>query len=136
MRHMDFKHVIQDLTNVYIGANLSYDEMMNLDEVPFKLKTIISHYMLRDVMGDTTIANHIFYLESSSLSYLVFKQMKARFRMSVWQEIQVGKKKAGYVSKEYTIDQIVGNEELAAKKDQIIVEEMHLTKLSLLGVSI
>ena len=41
----DFRYVMQDMTNVYIGAKYTYDEIMNVDEVPFKLKVILSHYM-------------------------------------------------------------------------------------------
>ena len=136
MNSNDFKYVMQDLTNVYIGAKLSYDELMNLDEVPFKLKAIFSHYMLREVAGDTTIENHIFYIEPSSMSYLVFHKMKAGFKMSIFEKDGHGKGKAGYVSREYRIDEILNNKELLSKKDQIVVEEMHITKLSMMAVQI
>ena len=63
MNNNDFKYVMHDLTNVYIGAKLTYDEIMDLNEVPFKLKTIISHYMLKEVAGNTTIEKHIFYIK-------------------------------------------------------------------------
>lgn len=136
IENKDFKYVMQDLTNLYIGARLSYDEIMDLDETPFKLKTIIAHYMLQEVMGDTTIANHIFYIEKNQLSYMVYKQMNAKFRMNVWVDQPTGKKKSGYQSEVFTIDEIVGNQELIKKKDEILVEEMHITKLKLLAVSI
>jgi len=118
----DFKHVVQDLSNVYIGGKLSYGEMMDLDEVPFKLKTIIGHYMLKEVAPDTMIENHIFYMKPTDLSYFIYKQMKARFKLSVFSENGHGKGKPGYKAKEYKIDEILNSEELMAKKDQIIVE--------------
>ena len=136
MKNNDFKYVMQDMTNVYIGANYTYDELMDTNEVPFKLKTIISHYMLKEVSGDTTIENHIFYLKPDSLSYLVYKQMKASFKMSIFEENGHGKNKPGYTSHEYKIDDIMNNSDIYSKRDQIIVEEMHLTKLSLFSVSI
>ena len=43
----DFKYVMHDMTNVYIGAKYTYDEIMDSDEVPFKFKVILSHYMLK-----------------------------------------------------------------------------------------
>ncbi len=132
----DFKYVMQDITNVYLGAKYTYDELMNVDEVPFKLKTIFSHYMLKEVSGDTTLENHVFYLEKGSLSYLAYKQMKAGFKMSVFEENGHGKGKPGYVSREYKIDEILSSEELMSKKDQIVIEEVHITKLGMLAVGI
>ena len=45
----DFRYVMHDMTNLYIGAKHTYDELMDIDEVPFKLKTILSHYMLKEI---------------------------------------------------------------------------------------
>ena len=136
MKDNDFKYVMHDLTNVYIGAKLTYDEIMDLNEVPFKLKTIISHYMLKEVAGNTTIENHIFYIKPDSFSHMVYKQMKAHFKMSVFEENGHGKGKPGYVSREYKLDEILSNPELMAKKDQIVVEEMKITMLGLMSVGI
>ena len=37
MADQDFKYVIQDLTNVYIGARYTYEEMLEDDHIPHKL---------------------------------------------------------------------------------------------------
>ena len=62
--------------------------------------------------------------------------MKARFRLSVWKDESDGVKKTGYKSETYRIHQIIGNEELMRKKDITIVEEVHITKLGLMAVSV
>ena len=135
METEDFKYVLQDLTNIYIGAKYSYGELMNLDEVPFKLKTIFSHYMLKEVAEETKIENHISYLEEDSLSFMAYRQMKARFRLSVWHGAK-GPKAAGYRSREYKIEEILSSPRIMEGRDQIIVEEMHLSRLALLGIGI
>jgi len=132
----DFKHVMHDLTNIYIGGKLSYAELMNMDEVPFKLKSIFSHNMLKEVAGDTCLENHIFYINDTDLSYFVYKQLKARFKLSIFSEDGHGKGKPGYKAYEYKIDEIIKNEEIMSKKDQIIVEEMRITKMSLMSIQI
>lgn len=135
----DFRYVMQDMTNVYIGAKYTYDEIMNVDEVPFKLKVILSHYMLKEVAGNTTLENHIFYMKPDDMSYMVYKRMKARFKLNVFKEDGHGKGKSGYIQKEYKIQDIVEGPEAAMlheKMNQIFVEEMHITKLGLLSVSI
>ena len=57
MADRDYKHVVQDVTNIYIGGKLSYGEMLDLDEIPFKFKVILSHYILKEVSRETTIEN-------------------------------------------------------------------------------
>ena len=136
MENRDFKYVMHDMTNLYIGAKYSYDELLVSDDVPFKLKTLISRFILREVAGSTTIENHIFYLKETDMSYQIFKEMKAKFRLSVWKDEKDGVKKPGYKSETYRITEIIGNEELMRKKDITIVEEMHITKLRLMAVAL
>ena len=50
------------------------------------------------------------------MSYQIYKEMKARFRLSVWKDEDDGVKKPGYKSEVYRIHQIIGNEELMKKK--------------------
>ena len=127
---------MHDLTNLYIGAKHTYDELMVSEEVPFKLKTIISRFILREVSGETKIEDHIFYLKETDMSYQIFKEMKAKFRLNVWKDESDGAKKPGYQIKTYRIHEIIGNEELMRKKDITIVEEVHITKLGLMAVSV
>ena len=127
---------MHDLTNLYIGAKHTYDELLVSEEVPFKLKTLISRFVLREVAGDTKIEDHIFYLKETDMSYQIFKEMKARFRLNVWKDESDGVKKPGYQIKTYRIHEIIGNEELMRKKDITIVEEVHITKLGLMAVSV
>lgn len=130
MADRDYKHVVQDATNAYIGGRLSYGEMMDIDEIPFKFKTLLSRYVLKEVDPQTTIENHIFYMKPEDETYMVYKRIKAKFGMYIFDEA-----KGSYVRKEYKIDEIVGNEELFRQRNTIFVEEMHIYKLNLLSIS-
>ena len=135
----DFKYVMHDLTNVYIGAKYTYDEIMNSDEVPFKFKVILSHYMLKEIAGNTTLENHLFFMKPTDESYIIYKQMKAKFKLNVFREDGHGKGKPGYVQKEYKIQEIVEGTEatfLHENMNTIFVEELHLTTLGLMAVGI
>ena len=136
MENRDFKYVMHDLTNLYIGAKYTYNELLVLEEVPFKLKTLISRFFVREVDGNTKIEDHIFYLKETDMSYQIYKEMKAKFRLNVWKDEKDGVKIPGYKSKTYRITEIIGNEELMSKKDIILVEEMHITKLGLMTVAL
>lgn len=134
----DYKYVMHDMTNIYIGARYTYDEIMDNDDVPFKFKTIVSRYILKEVAGNTTLENHIFYMTKDDESYMIYKQMKAKFKLNVFREDGHGKGQPGYVQKEYRIQDIVEGKEAAElheKMNQIFVEELHLTSLGLMAVS-
>ncbi len=130
----DYKYVLQDVSRVYIGARYTYQEMMDSDEVPFKLRAILAHYMLKEVAGDTTPENHIFYMQDTDLSYMAYKQLKARFKL----DFPVPEKGGGwrYESAYHTIDEIVHNREWKDRADEIVVEEMMINKLQIMAMGL
>ena len=130
MADRDYKHVYQDMTNLYLGGKLSYAELMDIDEVPFKFKCILSQYILKEVAEDTTIENHIFYIKPEDMAYMIYKKMRVKFRLYVFDH-----DKQSYVSRDLKIDEIVGDSYLYANKDTIFVEEMHIYKINMLSVS-
>ena len=104
--------------------------MMDIDEIPFKFKTLLSHYILKEVAADTTVENHIFFMTKQDESYMVYNRIKAKFGLYVFDE-----KKKSYVRKEYKIEEIVDNEYLHQHMDTIFVEELHIYKLNLLSMN-
>ena len=135
MADNDFKYILQDISNIYVGARSTYGELAENEDLPHKLREVIVRIILSEVAEDTTPENHLFYLTKDSASYRVMKKMKTRFRMSVWEEADGKKrKKSGYVNREYALDEVVDSAELHQKKDTIVVEEMRVSKLGLAAV--
>ncbi|HJC25527.1 MAG TPA: hypothetical protein H9761_17825 [Candidatus Eisenbergiella merdavium] len=135
MADNDFKYIIQDISNIYIGARSTYGELAENEDLAHKLREVIVRIFLKEVAEDTTPENHLFYLKKDSASYRVMKKMRVRFRMSVWEEADGKKrKKSGYVNRDYTLDEVLDSEELQQKKDTIVVEEMRVSKLGLASV--
>ena len=118
MADNDFKYILQDISNIYVGARSTYGELAENEDLPHKLREVIVRIILSEVAGDTTPENH-----------------QTRFRMSVWEEADGKKrKKSGYVNREYALDEVVDSAELHQKKDTIVVEEMRVSKLGLATV--
>ena len=130
----DFKYVMQDVSKVYIGARYTYQEMMDTDGIPFKFKAILSHYILKEVAADTTPENHIFYMRDTDISYMVYKQMKIRFKMSF--PMLSPKGEWQYKSEYHTIDESAGNETWKEQRDAIVVEEFMVNKLQMMMMSL
>jgi hypothetical protein len=136
MDNRDYKHVIQDITNVYVGGRLSYGEMMDIDDIPFKLKTVFAHYMLKEVDKSTTLENHLFYIDKDSMSYMVYKKLKCKFLLNVFYEDGHGKNEPGYHIDEFLTDEILDNEDIMANKDVTYLTEVRISKLKLAGLQV
>lgn len=132
MAENDYKYVLQDISKLYIGAKFTYQEMMDRDDISFKLKAIFSHYMLKEVAADTTPENHVFYMQEGDLSYMVYHQLRAKFKMDFPQLSSKGTWK--YKSEYHTIDEIVHNKQWQEQKDKIIIEEMVISKVHIMSL--
>ena len=95
-QNRDFKYVLQDFGNIYIGARYSYEEMLKSEEIPYKWKAIIRHYLLKETSPETTMENHIFFMKEDDFAYETFRELKASFKMSVWTEADGKRHKHGH----------------------------------------
>lgn len=136
MDNRDYKHVIQDITNVYIGGRLSYEEILDLEDVPYKLKAILLHYMINEVAEDTTIENHIFFINKNGTSYKTYNKLKAKFVLNVFYEDGHGKGKPGYKVKEYDIESLLNDEYVMANKDTVFLTEVRISKLRMMSIAV
>ncbi len=82
-QYEDFKYVLQDTGNIYLGAQFSYEELLEQEMVPFKLKAILTHYILKEAAPDTTLESQFYYLTGGSFLYETFKQLKIRVKVQM-----------------------------------------------------
>jgi len=127
----DFKYVLQDFDKYYIGARYNYNDLIELDIVPFKFKTIIGRYLTREIDKSTTIESHIYFMEKESDDYRAYKQLRAKVRFV---EVITDKKSGEDRYKEtiLPIDKFV-KISVKEKMDRgIVVREIDFSKLSLM----
>lgn len=136
MAENDFKYVVQSFGTFYIGARWTYGEMLENESIPFKWKAVIKHYLLKEVAPDTTMENHIFFMTEQDFAYETLKELKVKFKMSVWQAPDKKHKSGHYESREYTIEEIVKNTALHEQMDTVVVEELKLSKLALMTFAV
>ena len=85
-RYEDFKYVLQDTGNLYLGAGFSYEELLEAETVPFKLKAILSHYILKESSPDTTLESEFYYLKEDTFLYETYRQLKVKVKGQVQAE--------------------------------------------------
>lgn len=134
----DFKYVLNDTGYIYIGARFSYKEMLEEEMIAFKLKTIISQYILKDVDEETTLESHFYYLTSDSFAYKTYRELKVKIKVSVPKEKRslTGRVRYIYQDKVYTLKEF---EELnLARKKQLglIVREVIISKMGLMTFAV
>ena len=138
LQDTDFKYVMQDTGNIYIGARLTYAELMEQEMLPFKMKTIIQHYFLKETSLETTLESEFYYLEKGGFLYETFAQLRIKVKVNVLTEKKslFGKKKMVYTEKILTLKELTEMNLARKKASGMIIREIIVSKLGLMTFSI
>lgn len=134
----DFKYYMQDMGSLYLGACYNYTELIEHEMVPFKVKSIIEHYILKDTQADTTLESQFYYMTNDQFSYKTYMQLKTRVKICLLVEKNAlfGKKKVVYRNKTVPLEELVQMNLAQKKKYGIKIQEIILSKLALMSFSV
>lgn len=134
----DFKYVMLDAGSVYLGARLTFEEILAHDMVPFKLKAILNHYILKEVDAENTLESQFYYLEHGDFLYETLNQLKIRVKVSVLVEKKTmfGKIKHCYAEKVLSLKELTGMNLAKKKASGMIVREIIISKLALMAFNV
>ncbi len=134
----DFKYVMQDAGCVYVGARFSFQELMEQEMVPFKLKAILTHYIFKEVDGATSLESQLYYLEKGTFLYDTLNQLKIRIKVNILEEKKslFGKRKYRYAEKVLTLKELTDINLAKKKASGLIVREMIVSKLAMMAFSV
>lgn len=132
----DYKYSMQDTSRVYVGSKYTFAELLDADEVLFKLRMVVQKYIVPEADLEDTIETHLYYLEPSSFLVKLYKQMKARIKVNVIEEKKnlLGKSKKEYVTRQLTIEQLTGMTKEEKEACGLVIQELSVSKLALLGL--
>lgn len=134
----DFKYYMQDVGNLYLGAYYSYEELLEHEMVPFKLKSIIEHYIMKDTSADTTLESQFYYMTPDMFSYRTYMQLKAKVKLCLLVEKKplFGETKMVYRSKVLPLAELVQMNLAQKKKYGVKIQEIILSKLAMMTFSV
>ena len=134
----DFKYVMMDTGNVYLGARFTFGELMEQELVPFKLKTIIRRYFLPETTEDTSLESQFYYLEKATVLFETFKQLRIRVKVNVQEEKKTlfGKKVCRYQEKILSLNELTDINLARKKATGMIIREVIISKLGLMTFSV
>lgn len=126
----DYKYVMQDVTNVYVGAKYTYEELINAEDVSFRLKTMVNRYVKPELSGeDLSIESHFYYMKPQGFVYQTYLQLKTRVRISILRDKR-GKRQ--YATEIWKLQELVKLSPVQKEQSGILIQEIILSKLALM----
>ena len=134
----DFKYLIQDTGHVFFGKELTYAEMMDSEDVPFKFKAIVSSYFSKDAELSDRIVDHLMKITKDEFSYRIYDQLKLQVRFFYKEEKNgfFGKKKQRWVHKTCKMPEFLQDYKEMVEKGEATVEDLSISKLALMAIGI
>ena len=128
----DYKYVMGDTSNIYLGGKFTYQEMLYSDEVPFKFQSIIEHYLFKDTLPETSLESQFYYMTPDSFSYRTYHQFKTKVKVCelVEKKSLLGKVTRSYQQKIYPLKEFVAVNLAQKKARGFVVQEIILSKLA------
>ncbi|MCR5848371.1 MAG: hypothetical protein K6G75_09685 [Lachnospiraceae bacterium] len=125
----EFKAVVQDMTHVYIGAQMSVSELISYEDVPFKVKAVFNKYFGKAEDKERKIGDLVGSVKKDNFTYQVIKQLKIKFKVGTY---TVKNGSETYRSKTLTFDEFL---DLHSSDEKYFDEELVFNKLALLAFS-
>lgn len=134
----DFKYILQDTGHIYFGKELSYEEMMDMEEVPFKFKAIIGSYFRKEISLSSKMTEHLFQIRQEEFSYQIYEQLKVQVRFFYKEEKMglLGQKKEKWVHKTCKMKDFLQNYKGIVEKGEATIEDISISKFALMTISI
>ncbi len=130
----DYKYVIQDFSNVYVGAQYSYAELAESDDTPSRLKDAVYRVFYKEVDPQTKIAEHLMQLKDDTMCYLAFSQLRLQIKVTfcVQRQDKKGKYKEEYETKDYSLDDFLTDNYIREHQDTCLIQEIYFKKRHLM----
>jgi len=131
----DYKYVMQDTGNLYLGAKYSYGELLENELVPFKFVTLVERYIVPDVDLDTTLESHLYYMQAREFTYRTLLQLKAKVkinRLAVKKGL-FGKQETFYKTEIIPLQEFVKMTPQDKEREGIFIQELVISKLGLMA---
>lgn len=132
----DFKYQMPDSMRLAIGASFSFDELLTMEQTSFKLKMVIRNFILKEgdetLLRPMTVAEYMGTFDAHSFTFQAFKQLKLKVKGSVVEENGQSKPFHLHIEKFMPLrDEVV-----PAASKQLFIEEISVSKLALMGISL
>lgn len=139
-QYEDYKYIMMDTAFLYLGSKYSYREVVENEEVPFKFRTIVERYLIPEIGAETTLESDLYYMTEKDFTCRTYLQLKAKVKVSrlVTKKgfLGLGKPKRVYETVMIPLAQFVKLTKAEKEKDGIFIQELCISKLSLMTFTV
>ena len=131
----DYKYVMQDTYQLYLGAKYTFEEITDNEEIPFKFRLIVERYVYQDIDPQTTLESHFYYLSDKGILFKTYKHIKLKVKINVIEETRslFGKRKQAYVTRVLPIQELAAMPVEEKQRKGMVIQEIMCSKLALMA---
>ncbi|MGN1197394.1 MAG: hypothetical protein ACI4TA_07330 [Acetatifactor sp.] len=132
----DYKYNMQDTGRVYVGCKYTFGEFLEEEEISFKFRMVVQKYILPEADLEDTLETHLYYLPEDSFLVKLYRQMKARVRISILEEKKslFGKCTKAYATRQVTVEELAAMTPEEKEACGVVIQEISVSKLALAGL--
>ncbi|MBQ9123345.1 MAG: hypothetical protein IJY10_07640 [Lachnospiraceae bacterium] len=132
--YQDYKYIMQDVGNIYLGAKFTYADLIENEDIPFKLKMIVEKHIKPTVDADTTLESHMYYLKNEGFLYQILCQLKIKIKFNyIEQKTNLfGKKREYYKMKTLKLEDFIKISSEEKEKQGVVIQEISMSKMAMM----
>lgn len=133
-KYEDYKYVMQDTYQLYLGAKYTFEELTEDEEVPFKFRLLVERYLGYGMDPQTTLESQLYYLEDKGMVYSTYRHIKLKVKVNVIEEKKTltGKRKEQYTTKIMSVQELTRMSVEEKKRKGIVIQEIMCSKMALM----
>lgn len=122
----NYKYVIQDVSQLYVGAKYSFQELVESEEIPFKFRLVVERYIYSELDKDTSLESYFYYLDDKNMSFRIFKQLKTKVKINITENNK-------YITQVVPIEKFTKMSPQEKESQGVVIQEIIVNKLSLMS---
>ena len=125
-----YKYVLQDFTNVYIGALFTFEELIASDDCPVRFKDFVIRVICKDKDKSRTISDELLEIRENDEVYLQFQKLKLKIKVTHLLKSldKHGNEKDTYETKELKIEDFVKDDYVHDEPGEFLIQEISFKK--------
>lgn len=132
----DYKYIMQDTANLYVGAKYTFGEILENEEIVFKFRLIVEKYILPEANVQDSLETHLYYMDKDSFLVKIYDHLKARIKVNVIEEKRnlFGRVKKEYVTRTLKIHELVEMSTSDKERCGMVIQELKVSKLAMMSM--
>ena len=125
-----YKYVLQDFTNVYIGALFTFEELIASDDCPVRFKDFVIRVICKDGDRNMTISERLLEIKENDEVYSQLQKLKLKIKVTHLLKSldKHGNEKDTYETKELSIEDFVKDDYVHDEPGEFLIQEISFKK--------